>query len=225
MAKCNDCKSKFSDLEGAGFPCPNCGSKNISVELEVANLTAPVRMDRISRDLRAGFEDAPVITTQAIIAVVDQNPEGSVINFLDPYFHQLVETMLQNRILVYEQDWRRWEQILAAAYSKAGYHVTLTPRSRDKGRDLIAEKKGVASVKILGQMKRYREDRRISLQEVDSLLGTFMRDEHATHAVFATTSSFAPGIFQEDSINRLIPNPLKLMDIEDLMTWFRSLYR
>jgi restriction system protein len=36
----------------------------------------------------------------------------------------------------------KWEEIVAGAFTKAGYEVTLTPRSGDHGRDVIAIKRG-----------------------------------------------------------------------------------
>jgi len=47
-----------------------------------------------------------------------------------------------------------WEEIIAGAYKKAGFdEVTLTPRSGDLGRDVIAIKKGLGSVRVIDQVK------------------------------------------------------------------------
>lgn len=43
----------------------------------------------------------------------------------------------------------KWEEIIAGAFSVAGYSVVLTPRSGDLGRDVIATKDGVGSIRIL----------------------------------------------------------------------------
>lgn len=58
-------------------------------------------------------------------------------------------------------DQSRWEEILAAAYDKAGFdEVILTPRSGDLGRDVIAIRKGFGSVKLIEQAKAYNHRRR-----------------------------------------------------------------
>lgn len=54
-----------------------------------------------------------------------------------------------------------WEQIVAPAFDHAGYYeVTLTPRSGYQGRDLIAARRGVGSVRIIGSVEAYASDSR-----------------------------------------------------------------
>ena len=57
-----------------------------------------------------------------------------------------------------EKDWtmafqispRTWEEMIAAAFDQDGYdEVTLTPRSGDRGRDVIAVTEWVASVSLI----------------------------------------------------------------------------
>ena len=44
---------------------------------------------------------------------------------------------------------------MAAAYDACGYKVTLTPRSGDHGRDLIAIREGLGCIKVLNQVRAY----------------------------------------------------------------------
>jgi restriction system protein len=51
----------------------------------------------------------------------------------------------------------QWEEITAGAYKRASFDdVTLTPRSGDHGRDVIAIKKALGFVRIIDQVKAYK---------------------------------------------------------------------
>ena len=51
----------------------------------------------------------------------------------------------------------KWEEMIAGAYSRAGFdEVILTPRSGDYGRDVIAIRKGIGCIKIIGSVKAYK---------------------------------------------------------------------
>lgn len=64
----------------------------------------------------------------------------------------------------------RWEEIIAGAYQKAGFdEVTLTSRSGDFGRDVIAVKHGLGTIRIIDQVKAYSPNRLVTADDVRSL--------------------------------------------------------
>src|SRR6516225_9135365 len=61
--------------------------------------------------------------------------------------------------LMYQLNPRKWEELIAGAYELAGFdEVILTPRSGDKGRDVIAVKKGIGCIRFLEEVKAYKPD-------------------------------------------------------------------
>ena len=68
-----------------------------------------------------------------------------------------------------------FEQFIAGAYDKAGYLVTLTPRSGDGGRDIVAEKRGYGAIRILDQCKAFSKGRRVGQNDVRALLGVLVQ--------------------------------------------------
>lgn len=110
------------------------------------------------------------------------------------------------------------EEIVAAAYDKEGFdEVILTPRSGDYGRDVIAIKKGVVSLKFIDQVKRYKPGHIVKADEVRALIGVLNSELDATKAFFTTTSAFAPKIEEDKFIKPYLPYRLELVDREKLI--------
>ena len=117
---------------------------------------------------------------------------------------------------------RKWEEIIAGAFDKAGYdEVILTPHSGDHGRDLIATKSGVGSVKILGSVKAYGPRRRVRYDDVRALLGVLSGERDASKGI--TTSDFPPKIGEDPNIAPFLPTRLELMNGHALREWLIAL--
>ena len=107
---------------------------------------------------------------------------------------------------------RKWEEIIAGAYKKAGFEeVTLTPRSGDHGRDVIAVKRGLGSIRIIDQVKAYKPNHLVTADEVRALMGVLHADT-ASKGYLTTTSDFAPRLRQDPFISPLMPSRLELID-------------
>ena len=64
---------------------------------------------------------------------------------------------------------RKLEEIVAAAYDRVGFdRVVLTPHSGDHGRDVIAEKDGWGTVRVIVQVKAYDAKNLVRQDEVRS---------------------------------------------------------
>jgi hypothetical protein len=69
--------------------------------------------------------------------------------------------------------------VIAGAFKKAGYdEMTITPRSGDFGRDVIAVKNGIGCVKIIGSVKAYAPKRCVGQDDVRALLGGGKKKGH-----------------------------------------------
>ena len=68
-------------------------------------------------------------------------------------------------------DWRKWE--IAGAYVEQGFEVILTPRSKDKGRDIIASS-SLGKIRIIDQVKAYRPGHIVTAEEVRAMVGVLV---------------------------------------------------
>jgi restriction system protein len=119
-----------------------------------------------------------------------------------------------------------WEEIIAAAYERAGFdRVTLTPRSGDFGRDVIAEKSGWGAVRFIDQVKAYKPGHLVTAEEVRALGFVLNSDQGANKGVVTTTSSFAPRIREDKYIQPYLPTRLELIDGSELLQRLADLYR
>jgi restriction system protein len=163
-------------------------------------------------------ESAPLFSFGAIVKVEFAIPDGQIITLIDPAYSYLVGVIEKNPEIIYQIDPRKWEEIVAAAYDKAGFdEVILTPRSGDFGRDVIAIKKGFGSIKFIDQVKAYKQGHIVIADEVRALLGVLSGEQDASKAIFTTTSTFAPKIEDDKFIKPFLPYRLELVDKEKLI--------
>jgi hypothetical protein len=121
--------------------------------------------------------DTPSIILQAVIIPGEKTAEGQLVESVASVWFDIIKLMLHSPEEIYKIDWRKWEEIIAGAYSQQGFDVVLTPRSNDKGRDIIA----------------------------------------------TATSSFAPGVFNDQELARFIPYRLELKWREPLLEWLAKI--
>ncbi|MFC1805660.1 restriction endonuclease, partial [Planctomycetota bacterium] len=103
--------------------------------------------------------------------------------------------------------------------------VTITPRSGDGGRDIIAVKRGICTIRIIDQVKAYSPDRRVTANDVRALLGVLSSDLNVSKGIVTTTAEFAPRIHEDRSIKPFVPYRLELKDGVRLRRWLLEVAR
>ncbi len=112
--------------------------------------------------------------------------------------------------------------MIAGAYEEEGCaEVILTPRSGDKGRDVIATSRLFGTVRILDQVKLYSSHCVVEADDVRALNGVLGLDQGASKGVITTTSTFAPGVY--DEFKPLIPGRISLRNGAQLREWLHEL--
>jgi len=218
METCSDCNYTFPENTNSEsetrIPCPKCGSTR-----RTSHASASVKLNiHISINPSAIVNSVPPLSFGAIIKIERVVLDGEIITLVDPIYTQLIAEIEKNPQIIYQIDPRKWEQIIAAAYDKAGFdEVILTPRSGDLGRDVIAIKHGFGSVKFIDQVKAYNPGHLIKADEVRALLGVLQAEQNATKAIFTTTSDFAPRIEDDRLIKPYLPYRLELVNKEKLL--------
>jgi restriction system protein len=115
-------------------------------------------------------------------------------------------------------------RIVAGAFRNYGFdQVILTPRSGDKGRDVIANRYGVGCAKIIGSVKANRPGNLVSYDDVRALLGVMSGERDVSKGIIATTSDFPPRIRQDPFIAPFLPTRLELMNGIQLKRWLTDL--
>lgn len=101
--------------------------------------------------------------------------------------------------LLYDISPRRFEEVVAELLHRLKYEITLTPASKDGGKDIYAAKKGhLGTFLYIVECKKYAPDHHVGVALVRQLNGV-LHAEQATAGILATTSFFTAGAkqFQE----------------------------
>ncbi len=194
-------------------PCPNCGStsRKFFVHLQ-GRITAKAEL---SGTLTL-FSYASLLL-QSVIVPGEKTAEGQLIEAIDLPWFEITELLKNDPSIAYTIPSRKWEEIIAGAYKKAGFdEVTLTPRSGDYGRDVIAVKRGLGLVRVIDQVKAYKPDHLVTADDVRALLGVLHGDD-ASKGFLTTTSDFAPKLQEDPLIIQFIPSRLELINGKTLL--------
>lgn len=186
-----------------------------------ADRTPPASIHTLRGELSK--EAPPDVMLQAVVKLGGEITEGHLIQLVTPAWSKIVDLMLTNPQNMYQLDWRAWEELVAGGYSELGFdEVILTPRSGDKGRDVIATLHGVGTIRIIDQVKRYSPGNPVPANDVRALIGVLSMDSRASKGVITATSSFAPGVYADADIQRLTPTRLELRWGEGLFNWLKA---
>jgi restriction system protein len=131
----------------------------------------------------------------------------------------IIRMLLDDPARMYGIDPRKWEEIIAGSYEASGLfdRVILTPYSGDHGLDIIAEKDGFGSVRLIESVKRYSPGNEVPAKDVRELLGVLSGDQRATKGVVSTTWEFAPELKDDPFIKPFLPYRLELVNGTNLL--------
>lgn len=162
----------------------------------------------------------PGFLLPALVTLGEKTSDGHTIELVAPPWFRIAELAMTNPSALDRLDWRQLEELVAGAYANDGYEVVLTPRSNDGGRDVIATKPGLGSVRIFDQVKRYSPGNVVTAETVRAMLGVLTFYGNVSKGVITTTAQFAPGVLTDEHIQRFVPYRLELRGRQDLLAWF-----
>ena len=153
------------------------------------------------------------LVMQSVVTLGERTDEGHLIEAVTRPWYDIIELLMKDPEALFKIPPRALEEIIAGAYSKDGYEVTLTPRSGDFGRDVIAVKRGICTVRVIDQVKAYKAGHLVTANDVRALMGVLLSPgETASKACLTTTSDFAPRVLQDPMIAAVIPKQLELVN-------------
>lgn len=183
-------------------------------------------LHRVLPVLRAARQhaDLPVVTLAALLSFGNKTSEGRLVEAVAIPWFRIISLIREDSQYIYEINPFDWEQIIAGAYKAAGFdEVILTPRSGDKGRDVIATMRGLGSVTIIDQVKAYRPGHRVRADDVRAIVGVLHMEKNVSKAFITTTSEFAPMVREDALIKSLIPEQLELRPRDVLLPWLEEI--
>lgn len=169
-------------------------------------------------------ENAPELVVKALLTFAGKTEDGSLVEAVALPWAEILAELRRDPENAYRISPRQWEEIIAGAYTKAGFdEVILTPRSGDFGRDVIATKHGIGSIRIFDQVKAYKPGHVVTADEVRSMLGVLTGAGNVSKGVMTTTSTFAPRVSDDPFLKPFMPFRLELKDRDRLFPWLDTL--
>jgi hypothetical protein len=89
----------------------------------------------------------------ALLAFGGADREGQLVAAVGSAWLGILRLLERDPHPVMQMSPRTWEEFVAGCYDRDGYRVTLTPRSADLGRHVIAENPGIGTIRVLDQVK------------------------------------------------------------------------
>lgn len=178
------------------------GHIDISKALPPDGLRSPGRLHELTQTLQS---DSPVELPTVL------GPDGLPLAPDSTGFHavelavkgisdDLIARLAQQPELMYELDWRKFEELVAELYERQGYEVELTRGSKDGGVDIYALHRAPnAKFLTVVDVKKHHAKNRVGVELVKQLRST-AADANAHMGVIATTSYFTRGAkaYQQD---------------------------
>jgi hypothetical protein len=125
------------------------------LEIQPDGTYIEVHEDTGNNDHIAGYVGPEVLLQTKIVKLGDKTEDGDIVKAVGIPWLEIFKQISKNPdfLFVFAKNPRRFEEFIAGAYREAGFDdVTLTPASGDKGRDVIAVKNGLVSIKVLGRV-------------------------------------------------------------------------
>lgn len=210
--------------------CGHCG-KDINVTYETTEY--PIGVVNFAEatvsggTLLKGFSNVEILYNEEIYSFEREinlylPEEKKIITSLEVGVDSLLRAIAQDPELIRKIGSRDFEEIIASIFSKNGFAVELTKKTRDGGRDIIAIRSdlGIRS-KFFIECKRYSATNPITVELVRNLYGVQMQ-EGANKSVLATTSYFTPDAKKFASAKNTTEWGMDLRDFNDVIQWIKQ---
>jgi restriction system protein len=174
----------------------------------------------------AAFVTPSVLLHAPIVTLGEKTEEGEFVKVVRETWREIAKQVKSKTSFLFEfaTASRAFEFFLAATYRMDGFdEVIVTPHSKDRGRDVIARRKGKRTVRILEQAKAYRAKTLVTHEEVRAMIGVMAIERFAYSGSITTTSDFAPTIYKGNEFEEFVPETLTLRNGPQLREWLVSI--
>jgi restriction system protein len=182
-----------------------------------------LRLRGAAADNIADGSKVATLCVSGLIVPAQRTPEGTLVACTTAVWQEIVNLLDKDWSQAFNIPPDKWEELIAGAFDKLGYKTTLTPRSGDHGRDVIAISEGIGCIKIIGSVKAYKPSHLVGYDDVRALLGVLSGEQDASKGIITTTSDFPPNIGKDPFISGFMPTRLELVNGSRLQDWFKNL--
>ena len=135
------------------------------------------------------------------------------------YWNELLSELVRNPRNLFTMHPRKFEELVAELLAREGFTVTLTPETRDGGRDILASNcNHLGEHLYLVECKRHAPNRPINVSLVRTLYGV-VEAERANAGLLVTTSYFTKDAIK---FRETIRHRMALKDYKELVTWLHN---
>lgn len=217
--------------EGAtAIECGHCGNE-IHIDYEASEYPVGVisyaEATVSGGKLLQGFSGAEVYYGDDVYSFEEEvklylPEEKQIITRLQSGTELLIDAILKNPELIRKIDPRKFEELIAHVFSRAGFGVELTKQTRDGGFDILAIRDDLGiRAKYIIECKRYAETNHVSVDLVRNLYGVQMATG-ANKSILATTSTFTPDAKKFATATQMTEWAMDLKDYDDVMDWVKA---
>ncbi len=148
-----------------------------------------------------------------------------IVEVYAPIYKILANCAEDEHFLYYfSQHHREFEIFIADCYKLAGWDkVELTPQRGDGGRDVIATRHDIGTIRILEQTKAYSAGRLVTHNDIRAMIGVLSIDRNASKGIITTTSDFQPSVMANPEFTQFMPFRLELRNGANLRRWLADL--
>lgn len=170
---------------------------------------AVVEGEQWNPEQRLPEEDRQIIPPEQIVA--------GVTLVTDP---KLIARIIQYPNEIHSLSWWEFQEFVSELLRQSGHEVTLGPRGRDEGIDVIAERRSEVGIDLtLVQCKRNAPDNKVTSSVVKQLYG-IVEQKGATRGLVVTTSTFtAPAQKFIESVRYRVSG----QDLVKLQAWLHKM--
>lgn len=137
---------------------------------------------------------------------------------------QLIKLIQEDSSYIYRISTREFEEIIAEIFRDQGYQVTLTKRTRDGGKDIIAIHKNFLGLETCYfiECKRHALDSKVDVGIVREVYGVHSTRNGPNKSIIAATSTFTPDAIKFVNYDLRSRWDMDLKDINDILQWIRN---
>jgi restriction system protein len=110
--------------------------------------------------------------------------------------HEFAQIVARDARALDHLEWRDLERMVARVLEGLGFETTLTPPSKDGGKDVIVECKGASGLQsYIVELKHWRAGKRVGRGSVSHFMRVIVREERSG-GLFLSTSGYAADAFE-----------------------------
>lgn len=156
---------------------------------ELVKKNLPVSIDLVDVDALRAWG--------ARLRPADKSPPEEAIQLINSLSQQLALLVARDPSVLNVLEWRDLERLLAEVMDGIGFAVTLTPGSKDSGKDLILECSSNSSkATYIIEVKHWRSGQRVGASAVTDFLNVIMKENRAG-GVFLSTYGYCDNAFEK----------------------------